>query len=262
LVLTANCDLFASIDEEGIKLIANHIMHQRPSIFNYGTESVVESIGTDNELNCQAIVAAPAVIQRNNPLMKVVDPLPIWGSAFGLNYCFQITEANIDLHPGDKIDLPPQLNPPLKEQRFSLNCKICGGLGCPSPAVLKNPSNDVKVLPADKLKCFCLELFIIGHFERRGVIGNERVEPKLDDLEIMNISPGALEDNMECYLRALIQLVILPRLSFLTVRIIPLNVLNLPNIILSLTPAPSSNVPNNPAIENNQIKVLINVNPL
>ena len=32
-----HCDLYASVDEAGLNLIARYIMRQRPSLFNYAT---------------------------------------------------------------------------------------------------------------------------------------------------------------------------------------------------------------------------------
>jgi hypothetical protein len=37
MAFTDNSDLYGAINEEGINLIAQHIMRQRPSLFNYGT---------------------------------------------------------------------------------------------------------------------------------------------------------------------------------------------------------------------------------
>ena len=49
----------------------------------------------------------------------------------GLNYCVQLVNAKIDFYPGNAINLPPQLNPPLGAQKFALFARVCGGLDCP-----------------------------------------------------------------------------------------------------------------------------------
>ena len=35
MAFTDNCDLYAAVHEDGINLIARHILRQRPSLFNY-----------------------------------------------------------------------------------------------------------------------------------------------------------------------------------------------------------------------------------
>jgi hypothetical protein len=40
VALTDNCDLFGSVHEDGVNLVARNVMRQRPSLFNYGTAQV------------------------------------------------------------------------------------------------------------------------------------------------------------------------------------------------------------------------------
>jgi len=125
MAFTSNSDLFGAIHEEGIQRVVRHVMRQRPSLFNYGTALVRANPG----LLCEPIEAAPGVTQ----LITLLPPIPLFGAeAFALNYAFQLTELGIEFHPGDAIGLPPELNPPLGEQRFAFQARGCGGLGCPS----------------------------------------------------------------------------------------------------------------------------------
>lgn len=232
-------------------------MRQRPSLFNYGTAFVARH----RNLLCTKIDAAPAVFQRNNPLITVEPALPVFGTdpVIGLNYCFQITKAEIDFHPGN-IVLPPELNPPLGEQHFSLHTQVCGGLGCPKEGFDNIPPPEGHergvVLPTNKLECFCLDLFIVGHVEVTGV-GNRRfLLGKLDGLEIVDVKPDGLESSLECYLNALIQLVILPQTK-LEISKFLFQILDLATITFVPTPI-SPVVPHNPAIEDNQLKVFVN----
>src|SRR5258706_4091536 len=119
MALTDNCDLFVSVNEAGINLIARHIMLQRPSLFNYATDEVIRN----PRLLCAPIDAAPAVIQRGNPLITHEPPIPVMAThpALGLNFAVQLTKAEVDFTPGNVIVLPAEVNPPLPAQRLALH---------------------------------------------------------------------------------------------------------------------------------------------
>jgi hypothetical protein len=108
---TDNCDIFASFHEDGLNRIIDHVKRQRPSLFNYATTNVAEN----RELLCKAIEPHPIVSIRNNPLVTIVDPLPVPGTNYGVNFAVQLVKLRIDFQPGDEFNLPPELNPPLKE---------------------------------------------------------------------------------------------------------------------------------------------------
>src|SRR5262249_54444905 len=114
MALTSNCDLFVSVNEAGINLVLHHIMRQRPSLFNYCTPPLTRN----PKLLWAPIDAAPAVFQRNNPLLSIKHPLPIFGTnpPLGLDYVLQLTKAKIDFAPGNITPLPAELNPPLPAQ--------------------------------------------------------------------------------------------------------------------------------------------------
>ena len=291
MALTDNCSIFGAVDEQGINLVARHIMRQRPSLFNYGTDLFL----TRPELLCQKIDATPDVKARGNPLYTVEDPLPIFGTdnQFGVHFCFQLTKAEIDFHPGSVFTLPPELNPPLKAQRFAFHVQVCGGLGCPTREFLnkfqvsaplgrgslgdpgadkdnrdlatglsrgeKRPQLPPVAVPTDKLDCFCVDLFVVGHLEIEGPKGGQQfLVGKLDGLEIVDIEPMGLENSVECYLKLLVHLVILPRVKFALEKIVFEILDGLATITLFATPI-SAKVPHNPAVEDNKLKVFINM---
>jgi hypothetical protein len=247
-------------------------MRKRPSLFNYATDFVARR----QHLLCLKIDVAPEVINRNNPLLTIESALPVLGTneAYGLNFCFQLSELKIDFHPETVVQLPPELNPPLTAQHFAIGIRICGGIGCPQKYVLDNlpqspprepqtrgdenpkPGLPPTPLPTDRLECFCIDLFITGHFDVTGPPGNQVLSFKLDGLEIVDIKPDGLENSLECYFKSLIHLVVLPRMSFALENIV-FDILKMATVALSATPAPAV-VPNNPAIENDQLKVFIN----
>lgn len=263
MAFTDNSDLYGAIQEDGINLVVQHVMRQRPSLFNYGTDLVL----SNPELLCKTIDSAPAVTERGNPFITVEDPLPVLGTngAVALNFCFQLTDAKVDFHPGNVITLPPELNPPLSAQHFAIHVHVCGGLGCPSKDIVSEipditpihlthrvPKERAPIVPHPRMECFCLDLFAVGHMEVTGTVGNQRLLGKIDGLEIADIEPEGLESSLECYLKLLLQLVILPRASFAIEKMV-FDILNLATITLSA----STTVPNNPAIEEDQLKVFI-----
>ena len=87
------------------------------------------------------------VTDYNNPLFKVVGPVPILGTdspPVGLNFCVELVKAEVDFHPGNVVNLPAALSPPLAAQHLALHVKICGGMDCPSDFVkgfLPSPAN-------------------------------------------------------------------------------------------------------------------------
>ena len=270
MALTGNSDLYGAVDEKGVNLVAQHVMRQRPSLFNYGTAFVA----ANRELLCELINPAPAVIQKGNPIITVEDPLPVVGTngAVALAFCFQLTRMEIDFHPGNVFTLPPELSPPLDPQHFAIHVRVCGGLGCPSKDVVDTippppppPPPEKKeemppppppiVPPTRKLECFCLDLFVVGHVEVTGPIGNQKLLGKVDGIEIVDIKPEGLENSLECYLDLLVRLVILPRTSIALEKLV-FDMLNLATITLSPSPV-SPAIPHNPAIEDNQLKVFL-----
>ena len=112
------------------------------------------------------------------------------------------------------------------------------------------------VLHPEKLNCFCLDLFVVGHFEIRGMPDNQFLTLKMDGLELVDIKPDGLENSLECYLASLVRLVLLPRMSF-PLKNLVFNILDLATVTLSATPI-SAEVPNNPAVEKDELKVFIN----
>lgn len=316
MAFTDNSDLYGALHEEGINLVVRHIKRQRPSLFNYGTAL----IQANPELLCEPIESAPEVTQ----LITVQPPLPLFGTEnFALNYCFQFTGFEIEFHPGNVITLPPQLNPPLQEQRFAFRAEVCGGIGCPSgenrravdylinqtriatkqarslaEKSVRNPADmllqsqtvntgllaassagsrrafesagnfqaispdrifipPVHVFPANKIECFCLELFANGQGAINGPIGNQQISIKLDGLEIVDLAPEGLENSLECYFLLVVNNVILPQvneaISELLFGVIELGESG------SMTISSPGAVPHNPAIEENQLKLFINL---
>jgi hypothetical protein len=264
VALTDNCSLFGSLHEDGLNLVARHVMRQRPSLFNYGTPQVA----ANQKLWCRRVMVAPDVRKFNDPIMTVVPLLPLADTGYGVNYSFQITRVEIDFHPGNVVALPPQLGPPLANQHFAGHAEVCGGIGCPPKEIVdqlppsrpktkrgsdRPPQGPVTPLSTRKLDCFCLDVYVVGHVEVEG----DDLAAKLDGLEIVDITPNGLESSLECYLALLIRLAILPQLRVALSKLV-FDLLDLATITLAPTPV-SPAVPANPAIEDDQLKAFVDI---
>ena len=265
MALTDHCDVFGCFHEDGFNRILNHIQMQRPSLFNYGTADIINN----EKLRCQKIEAHNSVYQYNNPLIKLSPYLPIPGynGPFGMSYIMQLTKVKIDFHLGNSIALPPELNPPLKEQHLALAASFCIGMGCPDKEYIDEISlkdedkkddreqrivNPERGFPFRELNCFCLDVVAVLHINRT----NNYIELKLDGLEIVDIKPVGLENILECYVETIIRLSLLPKLRMSLNKL----VFEIENYI-TIQPTPiSANVPFNPSISKDKVSVFVNLN--
>jgi hypothetical protein len=293
MAFTDLSDIFGSLHEDGIHLVVGHLMRQRPSLFNYATPA----FHNRPRLFCHPIRPAQAVIDAGNPLFTEQDPLPVLGAPFpvGINFCVQITKAAIDFHPGNAIALPNELGA-LPEQRFALHGQACAGIACPSANVIAEilpeieralleqqklavgkikeqdrvrppgRERDPVVLETRDLICVCLDVFAVGHFEWGPVPGSEQLwlKPKLDGLEIVDLGPEKLEAAIECYIATVLRLGILPRVMVpvekmvfdITKQAAKWGLTLGKQVTLEPSAAPAD-VPNNPAVEKDQLKVFV-----
>lgn len=288
--LTANSDFFVSIQDAGINRVVKHVMQQRPSLFNYGTAAVLYN----PELLCQRIDIAPEVLQSNNPIITVLDPLPVIGTNLGMNFCVQLTKGEIDFHPGNTISLPLELNP-LQAQRLSVHFQVCAGIGCPrgrlplpgklSTAILTAsrlsaskasvdrpditirdgivlpPKEPVVVIPTTKLECFCLDLYATAAAKIIGPAGNQMILPSVEGIEIVDLKPQGLENSIECYALLALNQGIIPPLAT-SISNLAFGVIDLPENMGKLRVSGATTMPNNPAIEQNLLKAFINLDQI
>lgn len=276
MVFTDNSDIYVAIHDEGINRIARHVFLQRPSLFNYATRFLSQH----PELVCKQIESAHEVTAKNNPLMGVVPPLPILGTTYGLNYSAQVTNLEIDFHPRDVFELPESMGT-LANQQLAIHLKLCTGIGCPGDD-LPNPSVSInrfdnfditnfeelipelpeageinRILPTSKLECFCLDLFATSSVKITGPKGNQLIRSKVEDIEIVDLKPSGLENGIECYAKTTLNLGILPTIST-AISNIAFGIIDLPDGLGTLQVAGSS-VPNNPAIEEDQLKAFVDI---
>ena len=306
--LTDNCDIFVAVHDGAINRVVKHIMRQRPSLFNYGTSL----LANNPQLLCQRIDVVSHVIYHQNPLVTVLDPLPVIGLSsipqgtigptnISLNFGVQLTKGEMDFFPKNVFELPAELDP-LANQRLSVHFRVCAGIGCPSRDVVlpgrlrpfeqdfstqKNTSSSTELvhnhissdslfpgridsnitLTITHLECFCLDLFATAGCNITGSVGNQIIEPRVDGIEIVDLKPEGLENAIECYARMVLNHGIFPPVSKYISKL-AFDLIDIPEIegevevSGNIQVSASTTVPNNPAIEEDQLKAFINLDQI
>jgi hypothetical protein len=259
VALTDHASLYGALNEHAINRVAQLLEQERPSLFNYATKAVI----AQPSLLCQALNTNPEVAKRNNPMITEKQALPVLGTngLYFLDYGFQLSIIQIDFAPGSSIALPPELSP-LQPQCLAAHIGVSGGVACPSSDVIQQlvPVADLKVptvIPTSQLSCFSVDAFIVLGAELSGTPPNEMVNVHFDGFKLLGFVAPGLEAILECYVNVVMQLAVLPRLKTLirTAFQFPLQSLPL-RFDLTFTPI-SSNVPFNPAVEDDQVKVYL-----
>jgi hypothetical protein len=270
--------VFSSLNEHGIDRLVQLAMLQRPSVFNIGTQYVIDNIAGPKNLLCWQITADPAVTKAQNPLISVERPLPVLGTSgkYALDYAAQLTLTAVDFSPGGIINLPPPLAPQ-QPQRVSLEVQVRGGIGLPSDQAL-GAIHDVPLTPVipdfsldfgnqnqtvihpEKLTCFTTTVYLVVGAS----LHDGKIQAVFDGIKFTGSLDPAIESIAETYARMVVQLVVLPRIAQLAPTHIVYSLPPIQDITLnltyniSLTPVPAS-VPNNPAFEADQIKTFLDV---
>lgn len=277
MAFTDHCDLYGAVHETGINRVAHHIMRQRPSLFNYATQAIADQ----PKLACAPVDHTIDVDHHHNPLFHIQAPLPLLGAdapPVGLNYCAQLVTAELDFQPSNVIALPAELNPPLPAQEMAFHLKVCGGIDCPSMDWLDSlpigqgssqnpkdresgasPSSPPLVPRPRKLQCFCLDVFALAHLEVDVIGGVKWLIGKVDKVDIVDIKPDALEENLNCYLRATLEALLREKLAIdLDKLFLDINK-NLQNklVKVSFSLSPNPPIPHNPAVEEDQVKAFL-----
>jgi hypothetical protein len=280
MAFTDNCDIFLDVNEAALNRVVRHFRRQRPSTFNIGSPALVANPGRA----CAKIDAHPVVLQRGNPLIGLGPDLPIPGTSFAVEYVVQLAALEVDVSAGNVFALPPELTP-LGDQSIAAHARVCAGLGCPpgeivgdlgerAGLVLATPTVAARLgrpLPDDRppsrpprlveipfreLDCFCLDLFLAGGAQFAGPSGHEQVVARLAGIEIVDLTPTGLEDAIECYASLVVRLALIPKLHVPVLRLVEA-IAKIGTLTIQPTPAPK--VPHNPALEDDQIKVFIDV---
>lgn len=261
MALTSNCDALVRINESAFNNIIREIMLQRPTLFNYATKPLIAS-----NTFCSEISMNPVLASMNIPKVTEVDPLPIFGAPDGtpgVNYCMQIKELKIDFHPGNSIALPAELHL-LGSQEIALKGTVCAGIGCRRLArVVEKPEVNIAKTASFKglqfndfmtihLHCFCLSFYA----KVRIVQDNEFLKLMVTGIEIQDIAPLGLENSIECYLKQVLDLGVLPKMK---IALSDLVYNSEPYFIVSLEPV-SPQIPFNPDVSSDNLSVFVKLN--
>ena len=297
MAFTDHSDLFAAVHENGINATIGHLMLQRPSMFNYATilltqalrpqfcvpintppgggplftvEPQLPVLGAPRPLGldwCLQLSNVSVDLFPGNTLTLPPELDPIGSQQFALHLraCFGLACPN----DGVVENLAAEMEAAVAESMLPAArprgpARWRGGLR-PARAVR---AADVQPVPSANLLCSCLDVFGVGHFESGAVAGvpGKFLKTRLDNLEIVDLvtnPPSNLESMLKCYLRVVLRLGVLPRL------IVPMQslVLNITKMLQDndtsigqhVTLVLATDVPNNPAVEDDELKVFFNL---
>lgn len=276
-------DIYGAITDSAINRAIKFLMIWRPALFNFVAPSqyaVFDANGyftgfEERWLVCGPVNWPPGVDHNTFPRYTRQSPLKMPGVVGGgIPFAAQIRDAAIDFHPSNTIALPPELNPPLEAQRFAVWADVSAGLGCPpdalidalldahfythakfmtTPDLINKMTLDVK-----SLICFSLHLFATGHLYTRAQPASSNppvteIRVALNDVEVSDIRPAGLEEAAECYLRMYIRAYVLPRL------VLALEPIIVKALGVTFTPTLTTGLPNNPAIEQHELRVWLDI---
>ena len=248
---TQNCSIFAAIGEAGINIAIQDLMAQRPALFNYATGAFL----APNYPLCNPIPAVGDVTKYHNPIFTLIQAPAVGPLAAGsLDFCAQIISLKVDFSPFNSITLPADMAAAVKPQQFALQASIAVGLSCTRPNT------------AQHLDCFTLTFYAIGAAGLSGPTSAQILSAQLVDLETAGVGPPGLQDALNCLILDLVNANILPavKLSIQSLTLSLKNQLNTnsPNAVISVfavPPVAAGPVPNNPALQNDQVQVFVEV---
>jgi hypothetical protein len=251
---TDRSDIYIALNEAGINRAIRHVMRQRPSLFNYATARVIGQ----PDLWCRPIDVHPVVTARGNPVFTEVPAVPILGTrdGYAVDAVAQLGQAAVDLSPVNVLAPPAELGP-LPRNSLAAMAEFSAALGCPSELPVPRPPTRLAaparvVLGPGAMTCFTLQVFGFGRAAFTGAPGDEHIQARLLEFDTVEISPQGLEDAIDCYVRMVVQLGILPQLAIPTIRFAK-DLLGLVHVVIE----PSTAVPENPLIEEDELKVFL-----
>lgn len=198
--LTEAQSVFAGVNETAINDVLTAFCTARPRYLAYGSPAFV-----------------PVTTIAETTMPSIGFP----GVPGGINWRLRLSIPRIDLFK-QSMPLPPQLT--LNPGQFSaeITAELC--IDCrrikidPKPPRPKerderekdrDPKEKDDRHPISELTCFKLELFVIGHIEHvLASTGEDAVAFAVDAVEIVDITPDALESFLECLMFMILQAVL------------------------------------------------------
>lgn len=121
-------------------------------------------------------------------------------------------------------------------------------------------SPGIIVVPPERLECFCLSVYVTGTSRIIGNPPNQTLVLDVERIEIVDITPQGLENGIECYLQLVLDKAILPQMLVGVSELIfsPVSLGTAGELLFSASTA----APHNPAIEENQLKLFVNLDSI
>ncbi len=115
----------------------------------------------------------------------------------------------------------------------------------------------IRVFPVEKLECFCLSVFVTGSAAIAGMPPHQSLTLDVNKIEIVDVTPRGLENGIECYLLLVLEKGILPQAlqGISELLFSPLSLGPMGELVYSA----STTAPHNPAVEDHQLKVFVNL---
>jgi hypothetical protein len=237
----------------------------------------------------------PVPADADSPLMTEQNPIPVLGTddLVALDYCVQVVELVIDFEPGESEDLGDQQFAATVTVCAGLACPSDDGFDAITDRLgeLREEYGDrlaepdlreelgLPIVPdPEDVHCFCLQVTVVGSVERveRGPVSSLLVIEQsarlvVDDIRIESTEgegfsfPDGLERSIECYLHSFVQLGLLPALSAMLEEVVPKTlemeflIFDLEAIRTTISLPVSGAVPNNPVLEEDQLKTYVDV---
>ncbi len=256
MAFTSFANVFASIDDSVIDALAAKLMRDRPLWFNYGDarsvahpEALCQPLqNVDPSIPLAArvtLINLPATINAGQELGTLTVP--------ALNFAAQITSVQIDFAPGDIVNLPPELNPPLPLQRLAIHLGMAAGLGDGNATTLS-------------LNCFSLDVYLIAGVQVSGQapLGQPvtlHIFPVLQSVEIGGLVPDGLRDSIRILLTTFAQTLF----GYIDANggITLVKTIDLKDVKIKVNPFPAPTgpgLPANPAVQQNQFEIFADLN--
>jgi hypothetical protein len=279
MVYTADCDIYVAVHENGINKLIARLMLEVPSFFNFGSNY----IAAYPQLACNPIQAAP--VDPEDPLISPVsisgipsllfntslNPFPTETPPIGTpvpfdlnipipspDFIVQLSQVQVDFYPGNVIALPSTITEPLPTQHFAIHAQTFAGASCPSIPRLQIIGERGR-RPRSDLDCFSLDLYAEGVLKNPNTI--RFLNMNLDGLDIVGFKPDGLRQLIDCYLMYFTNGVLSSVSN--SVNALLAETLNLESFLdynpatFTLQVSPSTMVPSNPAVEDDQIKLFM-----
>jgi hypothetical protein len=283
MAYTSDCDIYVAVHENGINDLISRLMLEVPSFFNFGSRYISEY----PQLACNPIVAKS--IDPEDPLISPVDisgipPLlfntalnpfpaetPPIGTAvpFSLNipipspdFVVQLSKVQVDFYPGNVIALPSTVTAPLPVEHFAIHAQTFAGASCPSVRRRIIDEKQGHHIPRRDLDCFSLDLYAEGVLKNAGSM--RFLNTNLDSLDIAGFKPDGLRQLIDCYLMYFTNGVLSSVSN--SVNALLAETFNLERFLdynpatFTLQVSPSTTVPTNPTIEDDQVKLFMDAN--